>query len=164
MVTHFEADVPAIPDLDPALMVEVDLFGPRIKSDPSPLFQEWARKPPFYVMVGGRPNAVICRHREVNQAFSDYETFSVETRPGWGGDPFDYFNSLPTVGDTDPPHHTRLRRLMQPAFTPRRVAQLRTGVEALTDELLEEMAARGSFDMMTEFAQPLSRRQHHRRP
>jgi cytochrome P450 len=158
MSKQYALEVPVIPELDPSLIVDVDLFGPEIKAHPEPLFAEWASKPPFYAMVNGRPNVVICRHADVDKAFVDFDTFSVEPRPGWGGDPFDYFNSLPTVGDIDPPDHTRLRKLMQPAFTPKRVNELQAGVDALTDQMLEEMAEKGTFDMMKEFAQPLSRR------
>lgn len=60
----------------------------------------------------------------------------------------------------DPPDHTRLRRLVNRAFTPRRVAALEATVAALTDELLAPLApARGGgprrFDVMDAFAYPL---------
>ena len=38
---------------------------------------------------------------------------------------------------TDPPAHTRLRRLVNKAFTPRVVEGLRTRIQALVDELLD---------------------------
>ncbi|MFD6417974.1 cytochrome P450 [Streptomyces sp. NPDC060194] len=43
--------------------------------------------------------------------------------------------------DSDPPHHTRLRRLVSRAFTPGRVAALAPRVQAVTDELLDAMLA-----------------------
>ena len=43
----------------------------------------------------------------------------------------------------DPPDHTRLRRLVSAAFTPRRVEQLRPRVHAIIDDLLDEIAAAG---------------------
>jgi cytochrome P450 len=146
---------PVIPPLDPARFVEVDLFGQAIKADPSPWFIEWAKKPPFYVMVNGRPNAVICRHEQVKWAFTDYETISGEPQPGWGVDMFDYFNGMRIMTEFDPPEHTALRRLIQPGFTPRRVAQYEERINTLVDELIEKMAAKGSFDMISDFAQPL---------
>jgi cytochrome P450 len=44
---------------------------------------------------------------------------------------------------------------MQPAFTPRRVALMQEGINQAVDEMIESMAARGQFDMITDFAQPL---------
>jgi cytochrome P450 len=143
--------------LDPALIVDVDMFGQQIKADPAPLLCQWARNPPFYVVHHGRPQAVICRYQEVLGAFSDYDTFSRIPQPGWGADTFDYFNGLPTVGDIDPPEHNRLRRLMSPAFAPRRMSEVQARLEASVDALLAQIADKASFDMVSEFAQPLVR-------
>jgi len=43
----------------------------------------------------------------------------------------------------DPPDHSRLRRLVSLAFTPRRVERLLPGVQALVDDLLDDVAAAG---------------------
>lgn len=55
----------------------------------------------------------------------------------------------------DPPDHTRLRRLVSKAFTPRRVAEFAPRVQELTDQLIAGFAARGSADLIHEFAFPL---------
>lgn len=55
----------------------------------------------------------------------------------------------------DPPDHTRLRRLVSKAFTPRRVAEFAPRVQELTDNLIDQFAARGSADLIHEFAFPL---------
>lgn len=148
-------EVPTVPPLDPSRFIEVDLYSQEIKADPSPWFLQWADKPPFYVTVHGRPHGVVCRHEWVKWALSNQEHISSVPRPGWGTDYLDFFNGLPIVLDLDPPEHTRLRRLMQPAFTPRRVSQLHEGINALVDEMMESVASQGEFDMVTEFAQPL---------
>jgi cytochrome P450 len=57
----------------------------------------------------------------------------------------------------DPPDHTRLRRLVVTAFTPRRVAALRPRVSAITGELLDAMAdGPAETDLIEVFAFPLS--------
>jgi cytochrome P450 len=55
----------------------------------------------------------------------------------------------------DPPDHTRLRKLVSRAFTPRRVDDLRPAMESLVDGLLDEMAGAGEVDFMSAFALPL---------
>ncbi|MEV5953592.1 cytochrome P450 [Streptomyces sp. NPDC051987] len=55
----------------------------------------------------------------------------------------------------DPPDHTRLRRLVSKAFTPRRVAEFAPRVRELTDRLIDGFAADGSADLIHEFAFPL---------
>ncbi|MBW8486597.1 cytochrome P450 family protein [Actinomadura parmotrematis] len=60
-----------------------------------------------------------------------------------------------TVLGADPPDHTRLRRLMARAFTPRRVEGLRPRVQEIADGLLDGLAERGGGDLIEEFAVPL---------
>jgi len=56
----------------------------------------------------------------------------------------------------DPPDHTRLRRLVQQAFTPRMVDRLAPRVQAMVDEVLDEAARRGpELDVIAELAFPL---------
>jgi cytochrome P450 len=55
----------------------------------------------------------------------------------------------------DPPDHTRLRRLVHRAFTPRAVERMRTRVDALADELLDDVVADGEADLIRSFAYPL---------
>ncbi|MEU0524338.1 cytochrome P450 family protein [Streptomyces niveus] len=55
----------------------------------------------------------------------------------------------------DPPDHTRLRRLVSQAFTPRRVAEFAPRVQELTDGLIDAFAAKGEADLIHDFAFPL---------
>lgn len=55
----------------------------------------------------------------------------------------------------DPPDHTRLRGLVQQAFTMRGVQSLRPRIEALAGEMLDAAAARGEMDLVKDFAGPL---------
>jgi cytochrome P450 PksS len=56
----------------------------------------------------------------------------------------------------DPPNHTRLRALVHKAFTPQRVEQMRGRIQALTDELLDQVQGRGRMDVIRDYALPLS--------
>ena len=57
--------------------------------------------------------------------------------------------------DREPPDHTRLRALVAKAFTHRRVDGLRTRIQAIVDALLDRALARGTFDLLADFAEPL---------
>ncbi|MFI0976847.1 cytochrome P450 [Streptomyces sp. NPDC021093] len=59
--------------------------------------------------------------------------------------------------ETDPPQHTRLRKLVAREFTPRRVEAMRPRVQQITDELLDSMTAKGSSaaDLVDALAFPL---------
>ncbi|WP_036567516.1 cytochrome P450 [Nocardia sp. BMG51109] len=57
--------------------------------------------------------------------------------------------------NSDPPDHTRLRKLVTKGFTPRRVAALRPRIEQITADLLDEMARHDEVDLVTAFANPL---------
>ncbi len=56
---------------------------------------------------------------------------------------------------SDPPDHTRLRRLVNLSFTPRAVAQMRGTVIEIVDELLDKVEAKGSLELIRDFAFPL---------
>jgi cytochrome P450 len=55
----------------------------------------------------------------------------------------------------DPPNHTRLRKLVAKAFTPRAVSALRAHVQALADRLVDEALERGELDVIADLALPV---------
>ena len=72
------------------------------------------------------------------------------------------FGAVPLTGgpgqfilQQDPPDHTRLRRLMNQAFTPRAIERLRPRVRTLVNELLDRVGARGEMDVIADLALPV---------
>ncbi len=57
--------------------------------------------------------------------------------------------------DRDPPDHTRLRKLVSKAFTPRAIQALQPRITELVDGMLDEIAAEGSVDLVDALAFPL---------
>lgn len=55
----------------------------------------------------------------------------------------------------DPPEHTRLRRLVMPAFSPKAVARMRPRVEQVVAETLDALGDRRSFDLVADVAYPI---------
>ena len=56
---------------------------------------------------------------------------------------------------TDPPRHTRLRKLVDYAFRPRAVERMRGWIASLVDELVDELGTEREFDFIERFASPL---------
>ena len=55
----------------------------------------------------------------------------------------------------DPPTHTRLRKLVSRAFTPRALAELRDAIQRVVDECLDRVAPRGEMDVIADLALPV---------
>jgi cytochrome P450 len=127
------------------------------QADPFPILAAVRESGPVrrMTMRPGIPVWVVSRYADVLAAFSD---------PRLSSDPhhtheFDEYLrddvfSRSMIG-TDPPEHTRLRRLVSKAFTVRRVEALRPRVQAITDALLDRITPRGRADLVAEFALPL---------
>jgi cytochrome P450 len=56
---------------------------------------------------------------------------------------------------TDPPEHTRYRRLLQPMFSPRSTAPWQPPIRALAGELIENVLGKGECDLVADLAVPL---------
>jgi len=72
--------------------------------------------------------------------------------PAWHGPFWDLINA--GILDMEPPNHTRVRRLVSKAFTPRFVENLRPRVQAITDDLVDAVDGAEEFDLM-QVAEPL---------
>ena len=68
---------------------------------------------------------------------------------------FGPFSTSPTMLTSDPPEHTRLRRLVSKAFTPRAVENLRPRIRQIVCGLLDGFQGRSEFDLVEEIAYPL---------
>jgi P450-derived glycosyltransferase activator len=92
-------------------------------------------------------------HRLCNQVLRDrhFGVRPVETpRVGPSADAFDL-----SFLEMNPPDHTRLRRLAQPAFSPKHMAGYRPRIEATVGGLLDRAEAMGTFDLVPALAAPL---------
>jgi cytochrome P450 len=69
---------------------------------------------------------------------------------------FGPFSRAPTMLTSDPPEHTRLRKLVSKAFTPRAVDNLKPRIQEIVDELLDEAEKQGrETDLVTALSYPL---------
>jgi len=103
---------------------------------------------------------VLSRHADVLRASRDAGTFSswLETNVIWDATRHPLHGleaQRKGIMCQDPPEHTRLRRLVQPGFTPRMVAQLEPAVRAHSRSIAERLGDRASLDAVEDLAAEL---------
>ena len=98
----------------------------------------------------------LTRHADVQVVNRDTTTFSSERRGVMVSEPDEETSAhFRTMLDTDPPAHTRLRRLVNRGFTPRMVTRFEEHYAQLTSDLLAKAVAQGTFDFVTDVAAEL---------
>ncbi|MET1042422.1 MAG: cytochrome P450 [Acidimicrobiales bacterium] len=98
----------------------------------------------------------LTRHADVQLVNRDTTTFSSEQRGVMVSEPDEETSAhFRTMLDTDPPAHTRLRRLVNRGFTPRMVTRFEEHYAQLTSDLLAKAVAQGTFDFVTDVAAEL---------
>jgi len=148
-------DVPADgPDFGAAL----DAFDLRtlpddFYADPYPVYAALRRRAPVRRMPDG--SYFLTRHADVEAVYKDAARFSsdkrVEFRPKYGDSPL-YRHHTTSLVFNDAPLHSRVRRLIAGALTPRAIAVMEPAVVALVDFLLDGIARKGRFDIIADFA------------
>jgi len=148
--------MPALIDLDRDKVLDVDLGSSEFKQNARRHLAEWAQRPPFYVLGNGPPQVVCGRYADVHQVFTDTETFKSEMPRGPGFEQFDKFMGVQFVTQMDGEQHLRVRRLLMPAFSTRRLAQIETRIAAVIEDMLDKIEAKGpEFDAMNDYGAQL---------
>lgn len=143
-------------NLDSSQIVDADLFG-QVKRKPEAYMERWSTRSPFYVMVAGLPQAVLTRYQDQKPAYEDYPRFSSAKRKWPGTEKFYYYRGLPIITDSDPPTQIRLRRLMAPAFSARKLANMEGEIKKFVARRLDDVAEKGpNFDVVTDLSHPLA--------
>jgi cytochrome P450 len=142
-----------------------DLFTWEFAADPYPAYAHLREHSPVHrtALPSGVEAWLVTRYADARQALADprlsknpvHHSARAHAK-GKVGIPGERSADLVShLLNIDPPDHTRLRRLVSKAFTPRRVAEGAARVQELTDRLIDGFAARGSADLIHEFAFPL---------
>src|SRR5208283_4623993 len=107
--------------------------GAEFKSNARRYLAEWATRPPFYVFNNGPPQVIVGRYADVQEVFTDPIRFSSEVPRGPGYEQFDKFVGAQFLTQMDGEQHARLRRLVMPAFSTRRLAQIESRIADIID-------------------------------
>ncbi|MDT0202460.1 cytochrome P450 [Nocardioides sp. AE5] len=86
---------------------------------------------------------LVTGHEEAKEVLADREAYSNDMRHLLGSRPRSDAEGIGGLGMTDPPDHTRLRGLLTPEFTMRRLRRLQESIEAIVDDALDAMEAQG---------------------
>ncbi|MFH9088470.1 cytochrome P450 [Streptomyces sp. NPDC017673] len=100
--------------------------------------------------------SALLRDRRLGRTYQhrfSHEEFG-RTPPPPEHEPFHTLNDHGML-DLEPPDHTRIRRLVSKAFTPRTVERLRPYVEGLANDLVAALVGNGGGDLLTDVAEPL---------
>jgi cytochrome P450 len=133
-------------------------LGERFFRDPHELYRTLRREAPV-TRVSTREGLqawVVTRYEDARPALNDPRLSKDTSR----------FHETPAAAffaghmlNSDPPDHTRLRKLVSRAFTVRAIARMRPRIEEIAQELADRMAAKaaggGTVDLLDEFAFPL---------
>jgi len=133
------------------------LFDPTVWADPYPLFDELQRHDPVLEIDSGL--WVITSH-EAAQTLLRHPDVSSNERNGRlaSPNPDDHYPEAmhQLLVFIDPPDHSRLRRLVVRAFTPRQVSMIEPRATDIVDQLLTAAAGKDTFDVVGDLAHPLA--------
>ena len=123
-------------------------FSPAVRENPYPYYDWLRREHPVY--YNERHDFwVLSRYQDIVKAVRAPEHFSSALGVG-----LDKRYGLSMIAH-DPPDHTRLRKLVVKAFTPRQIASYEPRIQAIIDDLLDAVIAKGSFELVEDLAIPL---------
>ncbi len=97
----------------------------------------------------------VTKHADVIDVSRDYKRFSAARGIRIEDMADDELEARRTMMEFDPPDHTRLRRLVQPGFTPKVVATYESAFRLLVGHVLDGVLTEGEFDFVTEIAREL---------
>ncbi|MDR6863688.1 cytochrome P450 [Phycicoccus sp. 3266] len=133
----------------------LDLGDPSVVANPYPAMAALRERAPIawhsrmgtWLATGHAEAGAVLRDRRLGRVFG----------PRTPEDDWDTFNWLhaDSILDSEPPKHTRLRRLVAGAFGRGHVQRLAPRIEELSAGLLAELPESGPFDVIEEYAEPL---------
>ena len=130
---------------------------PDVIADPYPLLAELRETAPVH-KLGFADYWILTRFEDCRAVLRDQRLGKPEPGdlvPSLVGAPSRDAGGDRSMLFVNPPDHTRLRSLVSRAFTPRRVELLRTSIETMTGDLLDDLAGSGGGDLMARLAFPL---------
>jgi cytochrome P450 len=145
--------------------INIDVFSQAFKANPYPIYAQMRSKDPVHRVEtsDGRSLWMITRYEEAEAALRDprlikrgRDVIPAEMSITQRVPNIHVYEQMSNhMLTTDPPDHTRLRGLVNKAFTPHLIEQWRDRIQTITDELLDAVQDKGKMELINDFAFPL---------
>jgi cytochrome P450 len=132
---------------------DLEKLTPEFYANPYPTYRALRENEPVKRMPNGA--WFLTRYDDLVTAYKTTKVFSSDKKkeflPKYGDSPL-YEHHTTSLVFNDPPAHTRVRRLIMGALSPRAIAAMEPDLIKLVDGLLDGLAARGNVDLIDDFA------------
>ncbi|MGQ0826288.1 MAG: cytochrome P450 [Actinomycetota bacterium] len=131
--------------------VLMELLSTRLPDDPIPAYRRMHEECPVVRSLNpiGEYSVALTLYEDVLWALKHPEVFSSEDVVKIG-------NEVPLIPlSVDPPDHAKYRRLMDPQFSPKKMAELEPEMRRLVNEVIDGFVGNGTCDFHEDFATPL---------
>ena len=143
-------------NLDPrdlAATFDLEKLTPEFYANPYPTYRALRETEPVKRLPNG--SYFLTRYDDLVAAYKNTRAFSSDKKKEFSpkyGDSLLYEHHTTSLVFNDPPAHTRVRRLIMGALSPRAIAGMEPDLVRLVDRLLDGIAAKGEVDLIEDFA------------
>ncbi len=132
---------------------DIEKLTPEFYADPYPVYRALREHEPVKRMPNG--SWFLTRYDDLVSAYKNTKLFSSDKKKEFApkyGSSLLYEHHTTSLVFNDPPAHTRVRRLIMGALSPRAIAEMEPYLIALVDRLLDGLAAKQNVDLIDDFA------------
>jgi cytochrome P450 len=132
---------------------DLEKLTPEFYEDPYPTYRALREHEPVKRMPNG--SYFLTRYDDLVAIYKNTRRFSSDKRREFApkyGESLLYEHHTTSLVFNDPPAHTRVRRLIMGALSPRAIAEMEPDLIALVDRLLDGLAAKGEVELIEDFA------------
>jgi cytochrome P450 len=132
---------------------DLEKLVPEFYADPYPTYRALQEHEPVKLLPNG--SYFLTRYDDLVGIYKNTKLFSSDKKREFApkyGDSLLYEHHTTSLVFNDPPAHTRVRRLIMGALSPRAIAEMEPDLVALVDRLLDSLAAKGDVELIGDFA------------
>jgi cytochrome P450 len=136
-----------------AARFDIEKLTPEFYADPYPTYRALREHEPVKRLPNG--SYFLTRYDDLVSAYKSTKLFSSDKKKEFApkyGDSLLYQHHTTSLVFSDPPAHTRVRRLIMGALSPRAIAEMEPDLIGLVDRLLDALARKGNVELIADFA------------